>query len=325
MTKVWQCKPAHLIKNICTPAQPLAGLISPSTGTRPSLLRIVIGAVKNCRDGEYRVLHSHHCPTSPPILNLRSHPPPSPHSPPATTAGDGRVPSLSLRLASRSGRQGLPHGTRPILLPRLALRRPRHRQQYHHRWQPSSPDPRYRVCGVHGSGSAPVVDPARRRDRARSTGSRVRPAGQAQSRAVPEVDECAWAWCVFSPLFFECANSFWSELTPLPRPPDIDVRLANGAHLASVPTPYPRLSSTPSITSPIGTPRGPPRNLTIDVGASRAIQDTSRPSAGPQTPTRSLHEVAVPSPGPTSFPRREPHSAATQRVTFEGLTSNEPP
>ncbi|KAH9061049.1 hypothetical protein EDB87DRAFT_1576438 [Lactarius vividus] len=126
--------------------------------------------------------------------------------------------------------------------------------------------------------------------------------------------------------FRRSMNVLGPELTPLPRPPDIDVRLANGAHLASVPTPYPRLSSTPSITSPIGTPRGPPRNLAIDVGASHAIQHASRPSAGLQTPTRSLYEVAVPSPGPTSFPRREPHSAATQRVTFEGsrLTSNEP-
>ncbi|KAH9171307.1 hypothetical protein EDB89DRAFT_1971846 [Lactarius sanguifluus] len=126
--------------------------------------------------------------------------------------------------------------------------------------------------------------------------------------------------------FRRSMNVLGPELTPLPRPPDIDVRLANGAHLASVPMTYPRLSSTPSVTSSIGTPRGPPRNLTIDVGASRAIQHTSRPSAGLQTPTRSLYEAAVPSPGPTSFLRREPHSAATQRVTFEDsrLTSNEP-
>ncbi|KAH9031479.1 hypothetical protein EDB84DRAFT_1492596 [Lactarius hengduanensis] len=110
--------------------------------------------------------------------------------------------------------------------------------------------------------------------------------------------------------FRRSMNVLGPELTPLPRPPDIDVRLANGAHLASMPTPYPP----------------PPRNLTIDVGASRAIQHASRPSAGLQTPTRSLYEAAVPSPGPTSFPRREPHSAATQRVAFEDfrLASNGP-
>ncbi|KAI9458612.1 hypothetical protein BJY52DRAFT_414030 [Lactarius psammicola] len=135
--------------------------------------------------------------------------------------------------------------------------------------------------------------------------------------------------------FRRSMNVLGPELTPIPRPPDvasIDVHLANGSSLASVPTPdhqrHTHLSGTPSLTSPIVPLRGPPRKLTIDVGLSRAIQHTSRPSAGPQTPARSPYEVVVvPSPGPTSSLRREPHSATAQRATFGGsrLTNSSDP
>lgn len=92
---------------------------------------------------------------------------------------------------------------------------------------------------------------------------------------------------------------------PIPRPPphvaSIDVAvsrvapsarhgvwLADGTRLAS-----PSSAPGPSLTSPstsIESPKGPPsptHKLTIDVYISRAIQHTSRPSAGPQIPTRS--------------------------------------
>lgn len=106
--------------------------------------------------------------------------------------------------------------------------------------------------------------------------------------------------------------------------PSTRIPLTSGTRPASVrSTDYKRhsfLSDTPTLTatSPVRPPRRyplPPGELTIDVGAARALQPAYHLFAISQTPMHSSYGVVVPSPGPTSFPRHEPHSAVTQRAT----------
>lgn len=108
-----------------------------------------------------------------------------------------------------------------------------------------------------------------------------------------------------------------SQVSPITRG-----SLANGTRPTSVRTMDLKrqsyLSETTTVTSPIRPPRRyplPPGKLTIDVDAARAFQPGFPLPTVPEAPMRSPYGVVVPSPGPTYFPRYEPHSAVTQRAT----------
>jgi hypothetical protein len=286
-----------------------------------------------------------------PEPDQRSHPS-SLHLPPATTAGDGRVISPPLVLTGRRARQERPNEPlHPRRLVHPKSRRPipllRRQQHHHHHHRPNR-----QIPSARGGVPAPHRDRGRRGRRGRcaggGTGARACPAGQAKGRAFPAVDERAWTWCEHPIAHFSlivCADAVPTGIElmmpmPMPtlRPPDEVASIApvamsqvspitrgslpNGTRPTSVRTMDLKrqsyLSETTTVTSPIRPPRRyplPPGKLTIDVDAARAFQPGFPLPTVPEAPMRSPYGVVVPSPGPTYFPRYEPHSAVTQRAT----------